>query len=71
MTLQPAGWRFHPARDQLLAEAHARPSTPATAPLLAARISTLSGEGGVEADRAHMAGLCRKLGAAEPGPDAR
>ena len=63
--------RFHPERDQLLAEAHARPSTPAQAPLMAARIATLSGEAGVAADRAHMAALCRKLSAAEPGPEAR
>jgi uncharacterized membrane-anchored protein len=68
---QPTSWRFHPDRDSLLAEAHARPSTPARAPILASRIATLSGEGGVEIDRAHMVGLCRKLGAPEPGPKAR
>lgn len=71
MTQPPPGWRFHPERDQMLAEAHARPSTPAAAPLLAARIATLSGETGVAVDRAHMAALCRKLSAPEPGPDAR
>ena len=71
MTRPPPGWRFHAERDQLLAEAHARPSTPAKAPLLAARIATLSGEGGVGADRAHMAALCRKIGVGEPGPEAR
>ena len=71
MTSSPTRWRFHAGRDQLLAEAHARPSTPAEAPLLAARIATLSGEAGVARDRAHMAVLCRKLGAGEPGPDAR
>jgi uncharacterized membrane-anchored protein len=64
-------WRFHADRDRLLAEAHARPSTPVQAPLLAARIATISGEGGSEADRGHMATLCRKIGVAEPGPDAR
>ncbi len=64
-------WRFHADRDRLMAEAHARPSTPVQAPLLAARIATISGEGGVEADRTHMATLCRKIGAAEPGPEAR
>lgn len=71
MTATATPWRFHAERDQLLAEAHARPSTPAVAPLLASRIATLSGEAGVAADRAHMAALCRKLAAAEPGPDAR
>jgi uncharacterized membrane-anchored protein len=64
-------WRFHPERDRLLAEAHARPSTPVSAPLLATRVSTMSGEGGAATDRAHMADLCRKVGAAEPGPAAR
>jgi uncharacterized membrane-anchored protein len=63
--------RFHPDRDRLMAEAHARPSTPAKGPLLAARIATISGEGGIESDRAHMAALCRKIGVPEPGPGAR
>ena len=71
MNLPSPAWRFHAERDQMLAEAHARPSTPAAAPLLAARIATLSGEGGMAVDRAHMAALCRKLGAGEPGPEAR
>jgi uncharacterized membrane-anchored protein len=66
-----APWRFHPQRDGLMAEAHARPSTPAVAPQLAARIATLSGEGEADDDRAHVAKLCRKLGVAEPGPQAR
>lgn len=69
--MQQVSWRFHPERDRLLAEAHARPSTPVEAPLLASRIATMSGEGGAEADRAHMALLCRKIGATEPGPGAR
>ena len=64
-------FRFHAERDQLLAEAHARPSTPAPAPLMASRVATLSGEADAEVDRAHMAALCRKLGVPEPGPDAR
>ncbi|MFN9014768.1 MAG: DUF3422 family protein [Hyphomonadaceae bacterium] len=63
--------KFHPQRDLLLAEAHARPSTPVQAPHLASRIATMSGEGGVSADRAHMAALCRKIGTSEPGPEAR
>ncbi len=62
-------WKFHPERHRLLAEAHARPSTPAKAPLLAARIAALSAD--AEVDRAHMAALCRRIGVAEPGPDAR
>jgi uncharacterized membrane-anchored protein len=71
MRSQNLQWKFHPQRDVLLAEAHARPSTPVVAPHLASRIATMSGEGGVDADRAHMAALCRKIGTSEPGPDAR
>ncbi|MEY3234691.1 MAG: hypothetical protein RL230_1962 [Pseudomonadota bacterium] len=71
MRRQGLQWKFHPQRDLLLAEAHARPSTPVQAPHLASRIATMSGEGGVGADRAHMAALCRKIGMSEPGPDAR
>ncbi|MBU6373590.1 MAG: DUF3422 family protein [Alphaproteobacteria bacterium] len=65
------GWKFHAQRDRLLAEAHARPATPLPAPALATRIAALSGETGVDADRAHMAALCRMIGAPEPGPTAR
>lgn len=64
-------WRYHPQRDRLLAEAHARPFTPLRAPMLAARVATLSGQDGGDTDRAHMAALCRSLGRAEPGPDSR
>jgi uncharacterized membrane-anchored protein len=63
--------RFHQDRDRLLAEAHARPSTPLGAPALATRIVSMSGEGGIEGDRRHMAALCRKLAAPEPGEGAR
>lgn len=66
-----ARFRFHSDRDRLLAEAHARPSTPLKAPALASRIAAFSGEGGVDADRAHVAAQCRRLGAPEPGPNAR
>jgi uncharacterized membrane-anchored protein len=65
------GWRYHPQRDALLAEAHARPFTPLTGPALVTRIATLSGQDGEAADRAHMAALCRRLGQPEPGPSAR
>lgn len=64
-------WRFHADRDGLLAEAHARPSTPVVAPMLSSRIATMAGPGGAEVDGAHMAALCRKMGASEPGPGAR
>lgn len=66
-----ANWRYHPQRDSLLAEAHARPFTPLVGPALVTRIATLSGEAGESGDRGHMAALCRRLGQAEPGPTAR
>ena len=69
--LRTRPWRYHPARDQLLAEAHARPFTPLNAPMLATRIATLSGQEGAASDHAHMTALCRSLGRSEPGPDAR
>ena len=64
-------FRFHAQRDKLLAEAHARPSTPLPTPALATRIAAFSGVEGSEQDLAHMVALCRRLGAAEPGPGAR
>ncbi|OYX57829.1 MAG: hypothetical protein B7Y86_04990 [Brevundimonas subvibrioides] len=64
-------WRYHPQRDALLAEAHARPFTPLVGPALVTRIATLSGQAGEQGDRDHMAALCRRLGQAEPGPTAR
>jgi uncharacterized membrane-anchored protein len=64
------GMNFHPERDRLMAEAHARPSTPLDAPVTAIRIASLSGEGGV-ADREHLASLCSSSLLPEPGADAR
>jgi uncharacterized membrane-anchored protein len=64
-------WNFHPNRDALLAEAHARPFVLLETPMLAARIATLSGNEGEEIDRQHMVKLCRRLGQPEPSPDAR
>jgi len=61
---------FHPQRDQLLAEAHARPSTPIEGPMLVTRIAALSGQTGAAADRAHMADLCRRLSKPEPAETA-
>ena len=65
------GWRYHPERDALLAEAHARPYAPLELPMLATRIATLSGQDGADIDRRHMTALCRRLGQAEPSPDSR
>jgi uncharacterized membrane-anchored protein len=62
---------FHPIRDRLLAEVHARPPTPIAAPMLVTRIAALSGQDGVETDRRHMAELCQAIGAPAPPVDAR
>ncbi len=62
---------YHPLREALLAEAHARPSTPLEAPMIAVRLANVSGQGGIDADRAQMAALCVALGAAPPDPGAR
>lgn len=62
---------FHEQRDRLIAEAHARPSTPIAVPALVSRIAALSGQDGIDADRAHMAELCNRLGHPPPGPTMR
>ena len=67
----PRGWRWHPRRDALIAEAHARPAAPLAPPALVTRLAALSGEDGAEADRTHMVELARRLGAPEPAPGAR
>jgi uncharacterized membrane-anchored protein len=67
----PTRWRYHPDRDRLIAEAHARPYAPLGLPMMATRIATLSSADDMAADRQQMVDLCRKLGSPEPGPDAR
>jgi len=64
-------WTWHPDRDALLAEAHARPSTPLSGPMLVTRVANLSGLGGEAADREHMATLCQRLHQPQPGPESR
>jgi uncharacterized membrane-anchored protein len=64
-------WRYHPVRDALLAEAHARPYSPLASPMMATRIGTLSGQDGAALDREHLTRLCRRLGQPEPSPTAR
>lgn len=64
-------WRFHPDRDRLLAEAHARPYTPLRTPMLATRIATLAGPSAPDDDRVHLTRLCDALGRRPPAVDAR
>ncbi len=63
------GW--HVDRDRLLAEAHARPSTPLEAPVIAIRLANVSGQAAADADQAHMARLCERLGQQVPYRSAR
>jgi uncharacterized membrane-anchored protein len=63
--------QYHPDRDRLLAEAHARPSTPLDVPVFATRIATIGEQDGGAADRAHLAELCRSSLLPEPPPDSR
>jgi len=63
--------QLHPLRDRLLAEVHARPSTPIDPPMHVARVAALSGQDGAERDRLHMASLCRAIGAEPPEDRAR
>jgi uncharacterized membrane-anchored protein len=62
---------FHPQRERLLAEVHARPSTPIDAPMLVTRLAAVSGIKGAEADRLHMADLCARLGQRSPAEGMR
>jgi uncharacterized membrane-anchored protein len=51
----------HPQREALTREVHARPFAPLFPPERATHIATVSGEGGAEADRAHLIDLCARL----------
>ncbi len=59
-----------PERHALAGEIHSRPYMRLETPFKISHIATLSGEGGDEADRAHVARLCALIGAPEPEPDA-
>ena len=67
----PADFQYHVDRNRLLAEAHARPSTPLDLPVVAVRLANLSGQAGVVSDAAHMGALCRLVGQPEPHKSAR
>jgi uncharacterized membrane-anchored protein len=63
---QGKGFDWHSDRDRLLAEAHARPSTPLEAPVVAIRLANVSGQEAADTDRSHMAVLCARYGAQVP-----
>ena len=58
----------HPLRAELTNEVHARPYATISAPLRACHLAVISGESGRDADRAHLADLCRRFSVAPPGP---
>ncbi len=61
----------HPWRDQLIAEAHARPPSAVFHPAMVSRLVMHAGERGTGEARAHLLKLCRALGLPEPGESAR
>ena len=69
--MRGTGLHYHADRDRLLAEAHARPSTPLDVPVFATRIAKISSHDGWAADRVHLAELCRMSLLPEPPADAR
>lgn len=69
--LKQMALHYHPDRDRLLAEAHARPSTPLDVPVFATRIASISAQDGGDADRAHLAELCRMSLLPEPPEGSR
>jgi uncharacterized membrane-anchored protein len=58
----------HPLRLALAGELHARPAHSLRGPQRGSHIAMLSGEGGFDADFAHLAEFCRLHGSAAPQP---
>lgn len=61
--------KFHPERDSLTLELHARPIRPLRAPTRISHMAFGTGEHGGERDYADLVALCRKYGKAEPSTD--
>ena len=61
--------KFHPERDSLTLELHARPIRPVRAPLRISHIGFGTGEHGGDRDFEDLVALCRKFGTAEPSAD--
>lgn len=60
----------HPWRDTLVEELHARPSKAITAPARLFHLAVVTGETTADAERRHLAELCRSSGASPPMPGA-
>ena len=65
----PSRFNEHPLRRALAAEVYARPFTRLQAPVRASHLALFTGEGGAEADRAHLADLCARFHAPVPAAD--
>ncbi len=63
-------WRDHPLRAALTGEIHARPYPLILPPVRASHLAFASGEDAAEAERAHVARLCARLGAPAPAAGA-
>ena len=63
-------FREHPQRRILADEAHARPYLLLRAPVRLSHLAVMSGEGAQDADRAHVAQICRAFSVAPPPGDA-
>ncbi len=63
-------FREHPQRRILADEAHARPYMLLRAPVRLSHLAVMSGEHAQDADRAHVAQLCRAFSVAPPPADA-
>ncbi|MEP0068144.1 DUF3422 domain-containing protein [Pyruvatibacter sp.] len=57
----------HPLRQQLNDEVHSRPSADVHAPMMVTQISVITGETGVEAERALLRELAEEMGVEAPG----
>lgn len=60
---------FHPERESLTLELHARPIHPVTAPLRISHLAFGTGEHGGARDFDDLVALCRKFGVAEPSQE--
>lgn len=71
-SLASLGLREHPLRDELDQEFHARPFERLETPCSISHLALLSGPGreAIDRDRAHVARLCARFGAAPPAPGA-
>ncbi|MDJ0947553.1 MAG: DUF3422 domain-containing protein [Alphaproteobacteria bacterium] len=61
-----SGIREHPQRIALTNELHARPFAELAPPEEASHFAFLSGDGGAQAARAHLAAICDRFGVAHP-----